>query len=137
MRPVEGPPRWDLLLWTAVAGLATLLAIILPFHLSPFSLLGVLRTSLGVYPFSSVVAFNFWGATMRFWVGDEMRWLGVPHSLIGLTLALVALGVVVVWAWRHVSREATLLAAAVTLLCTFMLPTRIHDGSLLRCGGAG
>ncbi len=130
-RPPDGPPRWDLLLGAGVAAGAALLAIILPFHLSPLGLAGVFRTSLGVYPFSSVVAFNFWGATQRFWVGDELRWLGVPHYALGGIATLVAIVLVGVWAWRHPTREGAVLATAVALLATFILPTRIHERYLL------
>lgn len=130
-RPDEGPPRWDLLLGAAVAAVATLVLIILPFDLSPLRLIGVLRTSLSVYPFSSVVAFNFWGAAQRFWVGDELRWLGVPHYTIGMAATLTALAVVAVWAWCHPTRRGVVMAAAVALLVTFILPTRIHERYLL------
>ena len=130
-RPPEGPPRWDLLLGAAVAAVATLVLIILPFDLSPLRLIGVLRTSLSVYPFSSVVAFNFWGAMQRFWVGDELRWLGVPHYTIGLAATLAALAAVAIWAWRHPTRRGVVLAAAVALLSLFILPTRIHERYLL------
>ncbi|MDR7520978.1 MAG: hypothetical protein QN168_00795 [Armatimonadota bacterium] len=130
-RPREGPPRWDLLLGTAAAAGAALVLIILPFGLSPLGLLRVLRVSLGVYPYSSVVAFNFWGATQRFWVGDDLRWLGVPHVVWGAAATLAALAIVAVWAWHHPSVQATLLAAAAALLVTFVLPTRIHERYLL------
>jgi Gpi18-like mannosyltransferase len=130
-RPAQGPARWDLILGTLVGAAATLVLIILPFNLSPISLGRVFRAALGVYPFSSVVAFNFWGATQRFWVGDELRWLGVPHYLWGVALTLVALAVVAVWSWRHATVRATLMAAATALLVTFILPTRIHERYLL------
>jgi Gpi18-like mannosyltransferase len=130
-RPAQGPPRWDLLLGAAVAGAATLVLIILPFDLSPLRLIGVMRTSLSVYPFSSVVAFNVWGATQRFWVSDGLRWLGVPHYTIGLAATLTALTVVALWAWRHPTVRGVTAAAAVALLVTFMLPTRIHERYLL------
>lgn len=130
-RPPDGPPRWDLVLGAASAALAALVLIILPFHLSPLRLAGVLRTALGVYPFSSVVAFNFWGATQRFWVGDELRWLGIPHYAWGAAATLAALAIVAIWAWRHPTPQGTVLAAAVALLVTFILPTRIHERYLL------
>jgi hypothetical protein len=130
-RPPEGPPRWDLVLAVGGGGLATLVAAILPFGLSPLRLIGVLQTSLGVYPFSSVVAFNLWGALQGFWASDEIRWLGVRLSAIGLALAAAALATVSVWAWRRPSPRAALMAAAVALLVTFALPTRIHERYLL------
>lgn len=130
-RPASGPPRWDLVLGAGVAALATVVMIILPFGLSPLRLVGVLRVSLGVYPFSSVVAFNFWGATQGFWVSDGVRWLGVPLYALGLGATLVALAVVAVWAWRHPALPQVVLASAVAVLVTFVLPTRIHERYLL------
>lgn len=130
-RPASGPPRWDLVLGAGVAALATVVMIILPFGLSPLRLVGVLRVSLGVYPFSSVVAFNFWGATQGFWVSDGVRWLGVPLYALGLGATLAALAVVGVWAWRHPALPQVGLASAVAVLITFVLPTRIHERYLL------
>lgn len=130
-RPAHGPPRWDLLMGAAVAAAATLVLIILPFGLSPLGLIGVLRVSLGVYPYSSVVAFNFWGAAQGFWVGDGVRWLGVPLYLLGTTAAAAALVVVAVGALRRPTLRGTVLACSVALLATFVFPTRIHERYLL------
>ncbi|MDQ7841876.1 MAG: hypothetical protein RDU83_12770 [bacterium] len=130
-RPVHGPPRWDLLLGAAAVAAAALVLIILPFGLSPLGLIGVLRVSLGVYPYSSVVAFNFWGATQGFWVGDDVRWLGVQLYAYGTAAAAVALAVVAVGALRRPTLRGTILACSVALLATFVLPTRIHERYLL------
>jgi Gpi18-like mannosyltransferase len=130
-RPLEGPPRWDLVLGAAGAAIAVLVLIILPFGLSPIGLLGVLRTALGVYPFSSVVAFNLWGAAQGFWQQDSVRWLGVPLYAIGTTATLAALAAVAAWAWKRTSIQHVFLAAAAGLVITFTLPTRIHERYLL------
>jgi len=130
-RPATGPPRWDLILGAGVASVATLVAIIFPFGLNLPRLVSVLRVSLSVYPFSSVVAFNFWGAAQGFWAGDEVRWLGVPLYALGVGATLVALCVVGLGTWRHPRPPQTVLAAAVALLATFVLPTRIHERYLL------
>ncbi len=130
-RPANGPPRWDLVLGAAGAGAAALVLVILPFGLSPLGLLGVLRTALGVYPFSSVVAFNFWGATQGFWREDGLRWLGVPLYVIGAAATVAALAAVAVWAWRRSTVRGVVLASAAGLLITFALPTRIHERYLL------
>jgi dolichyl-phosphate-mannose-protein mannosyltransferase len=130
-RPPSGPPRWDVLMGTALAALATLVMIILPFGLSPIRLLGVLRTSLGVYPYSSVVAFNFWGATQGFWQSDGVRWFGVPLYALGTAATLVAIAAIAVWSWRHPTVRCVVLASAASVLVTFVLPTRIHERYLL------
>jgi len=129
--PAHGPPRWDLILGATVAAAATLVLIILPFGLSPLGLMGVLRESLGVYPYSSVVAFNFWGAAQGFWVGDGVRWLGVPLYTYGTAAAVVALAAVTVAALRRPTLRGTILACSVALLATFVFPTRIHERYLL------
>ncbi len=130
-RPAQGPARWDLLLGAAAAGAGVLVLAILPFGLGPLGLIGVLRTSLGVYPHSSVVAFNFWGATQGFWVSDGLRWLGVPLHTLGLAAALAAGVAVAVWVWRRPAQGGALLASAVLLLAVFVLPTRMHERYLL------
>jgi hypothetical protein len=86
---------------------------------------------MGVYPFGSVVAFNLWGAVQGFWVSDEIRWLGVSLSALGLAAAAAGLAAAGAWTWRHPTPRAVLLAAAVALLVTFVLPTRIHERYLL------
>ncbi|MGQ0550259.1 MAG: hypothetical protein ACT4PY_11400, partial [Armatimonadota bacterium] len=130
-RPAAGPPRWDLLLGAGLAALATVVLIIIPFGLSPLRLIGVLRVSLGVYPYSSVVAFNFWGATQGFWQSDGVRWLGVPLYTLGTGTTLLVLAAVAVWTWRHPTPRQVILASAVSVLITFVLPTRIHERYLL------
>lgn len=131
VRPAHGPPRWDLLLGAVAASAATLVLVILPFGLSPLGLIGVLRISLGVYPYSSVVAFNFWGAAQGFWVEDTVRWLGVPLYAYGTGAAVTALVLVVVGALRRPTLRGTVLACSVALLATFVFPTRIHERYLL------
>lgn len=130
-RPATGPPRWDLVLGAAGAGVAALVLIILPFGLSPLGLFGVLRTALGVYPFSSVVAFNFWGATQGFWHEDGLRWFGVPLYVFGTGATVASLLAVAVWAWRRAALRAVVFASAAGLLITFALPTRIHERYML------
>jgi dolichyl-phosphate-mannose-protein mannosyltransferase len=129
--PRSGPPRWDLLLGAGAAAAGALVLVILPFGLSPLGLISVLRTALGVYPFGSVVAFNFWGLAQGFWIEDSVRWLGIPLVTWGGVATLLALVIPLVWIWRHPEPKAVILAAAVSLLITFVLPTRIHERYLL------
>jgi Gpi18-like mannosyltransferase len=129
--PEHGRPRWDLLLWAGAAAAALVILAILPFGLGPVGLVRLMGGSMGVYPYSSVVAFNLWGAAKGFWVSDGLRWFGVPHNVWGLIASLAALAAVAVWKWRHPEVEATWAAAAVVLLAAFTLPTRIHERYLL------
>jgi hypothetical protein len=86
---------------------------------------------MGVYPYGSVVAFNLWGAAQGFWQPDAARWLGVPLYALGAAATAAALAAVGAWAWRRPTVPAVVLAAAVGLLITFALPTRIHERYLL------
>lgn len=123
--------RWDLLLLAGAAAAAIVVLAILPFGLNPSGLARLLGRSMGVYPYSSVVAFNMWGAAKGFWVSDAARWLGVSHNVWGTVAALAALAAVGAWKWRHPEVEAAWPAAAVALLVAFTLPTRIHERYLL------
>lgn len=125
--PVAGRRRWDLVFVAAAAGVATLMVLLAPFRLNPVRLAILLGTSMNVYPYGSVVAFNLWGAVQGFWKSDLVRWLGIPLNVIGTAASLAALAVAGRWAWRHPTRQGMIMAAAVMLLVTFVLPTRIHE----------
>ncbi len=129
-RPATGPPRWLLILGATAAAALMCTLIIAPFGLSPLGLVRVLRSSLGVYPYGSVVAFNFWGAAQGFWISDGVRWLGVPLYALGGGAALAVLWVIGLWTWRHPYASSHLLAAT-AVLAAFVLPTRIHERYLL------
>jgi len=105
-------------------------AIIAPFGLSPLGLARVLRSSLAVYPYGSVMAFNLWGAVQGFWISDGVRWLGVPLYALGGGATLTVLCAIGIWTWRHPHASPHLLAAT-ALLAAFVLPTRIHERYLL------
>jgi Gpi18-like mannosyltransferase len=130
-RPASGPPRWDLIGTAAATVVATFAVVVVPFGLNPERLLNVLRTSLNVYPYGSVMAFNFWGAAQGFWISDGMRWLGVPLYALGSGAALAILAIVGIRVWRRPDPAGVVLAAAVALLAAFVLPTRIHERYLL------
>lgn len=130
-RPASGPPRWDLLAGAAGATALVLLASIAPFGLGPLGLVRLLRASLDVYPYGSVVAFNFWGAVQGFWISDGARWLGMPLHTLGAAATLAVLAVIGVWTWRDPRPATVVLAAAAALVAAFVLPTRIHERYLL------
>ncbi|MCL6554469.1 MAG: hypothetical protein K6W08_15320, partial [Firmicutes bacterium] len=131
LRPRQGGRRWDLLLDAAAAALATGVALLAPFGLGPRRLRETLQSSLGVYPYGSVMAFNAWGAAAGFWTSDSQRWLGMPYYAIGAAATLVVLALIAVWVWRHPGGRTAVMAAGVALLATFVLPTRIHERYLL------
>ncbi|MDR7417479.1 MAG: hypothetical protein QN178_01055 [Armatimonadota bacterium] len=130
-KPAHAAPRWDLLLASVAAGVAVLVLAGLPFRLSLIGLARVLRTAVDVYPHGSVVAFNLWGALQGFWGKDSATWLGVPLYVYGAAATGLALVAVAVWAWRRDTLGEVAFAAAVVLLITFILPTRIHERYLL------
>jgi hypothetical protein len=86
---------------------------------------------MDVYPYGSVVAFNLWGAIHGFWVKDTALWFGLPLYVYGATATGAVLIAVAVWAGRRGTTRALMLAGAVALLATFVLPTRIHERYLL------
>jgi Gpi18-like mannosyltransferase len=81
----------------------------------------------GLYPFSSIQAFNLWSLT-GMWQPDSRLILGVPHRVWGLILFLGAYaGILWAW-WRRREDDASLYQAAVLImLAFFLLPTRMHE----------
>jgi hypothetical protein len=129
--PRRGPRRCNLLLDAASAALAAGIALLAPFRLGPLRLWEVMQSSLSVYPYGSVMAFNAWGAVAGFWTADSQRWLGVPYHVIGTAATLAVLALTAGRVWRHPTKQTTVTAAGVALLATFVLPTRIHERYLL------
>lgn len=124
-------PRPDLVVGAALLGGATITLLLAPFGLGPSRLITLLRTGLLVYPFSSVVAFNLWGALQGFWRSDAQRLAGLPIVLWGILATGLALPVVLAAVWRRPRDRTVVLAVGAALLVTFLLPTRIHERYLL------
>jgi Gpi18-like mannosyltransferase len=81
----------------------------------------------GLYPFSSIQAFNLWSLT-GMWQPDSRLIMGVPHRVWGIVLFLGAY-VGIVWAWwrRREDENSLIQAAALIMTAFFLLPTRMHE----------
>ncbi len=124
-------PQLPHLLEAGLLGLGTITLLILPFGLGWMSVAGLLRRSIAIYPYSSVVAFNLWGALQGFWHSDNMRILGVSTFLWGLFLCGVTIVGLLWTVWRRPDDRTVILAAAAALVATFVLLTRMHERYLV------
>jgi Gpi18-like mannosyltransferase len=124
--------RVGLLVMLAVA---VIVAMFQPFGVSPTEIPAFYRNSGSVYPFTSLWAFNLWGAIgfYRFDVGPEavaVAGIGALHiGLFAFTLATIA---IMVRCWqslmRRVDPNAVALFGAVAVTCAaFVLLTRMHE----------
>lgn len=119
-----------------MVALGFILVLLLPFGLDLPYAMRFYTHAAGTYKFTSVWAFNLWGA-VGFWrpdsgTDDAVRFLGVPAVTIGLAL-FTAGTVALLWrAWRSMARgerEGRVLifgGAALTCLA-FAVLTRIHE----------
>lgn len=95
------------------------------------------RTSVGVYPFNSVNAFNLYSIApkMVFWMPDSDRIFGIPRWAWGIGIFLALLLATASRAWRTtgekipraLAEQSLALACFIALLGLFMLTTRMHE----------
>lgn len=123
--------RLNRLIGAAALGAGTITLMVLPFGLGWRSLAELLRTSVGVYPYGSVVAFNLWGALQGFWQSDGARILGFPAFLWSALLSGLTIGAVLITVWRRPDTRTVVVAAAASLVSMFVLLTRMHERYLL------
>ena len=135
---------------TGLAGLATAIAISLPFGLSLPGLVEQIFKTAGGYPYLSVNAWNPWAlvtfngsgiAQNRAWVCDMVVTDGssfsrcpdafsfgaVPAVVVGTVLAFVVFIAVSVLVARRPDRRTMLVGLAVLALAFFVVPTRVHE----------
>ena len=112
---------WRPLLRSGGAALATLVAIALPFGMTPGSFIALVRSASETYPYSSLYAFNGWSIFLDFWQ-DDAGWF-VPGAIL-LAVGLVA-SVIPLW-WRR-DTAALLAVGAATVMAFYFLPTRAHE----------
>ncbi|MBA3642388.1 MAG: hypothetical protein H0W53_24655 [Acidobacteria bacterium] len=142
----NSPPvaKWSRLFleaaFAAFLGLATMLAIILPFAVglpgmgTRWSLPDRFSVALDLYPFTTLGAFNLWmiplGSLDR--VSDlDTSWLSLSANRWGMVLfglAMAAVGARVLrLASRHAPWDLVLWGALAASLAVFTLPTRVHE----------
>lgn len=135
LRPPDRPggfrPRPDLIIAAALIGGATIVALGAPFRVGPGRLVSLLQTAANIYPYSSVVAFNLWGALAGFWRSDLLRFAGLPLYLWGALATAFAEAVVLFAVWRRPTHRTVILGAAAALVASFLLPTRMHERYLV------
>lgn len=130
--------------WSAVAvrvgllgmlGVAVVVAMFRPFGVGLTEIPAFYRNSGSVYPFTSLWAFNLWGATgfYRFDAGSEAVTVrGVAALQVGLVAFAAATIAIAGRAWQSLARRidasAVALFGAVALTCAaFALLTRMHE----------
>ncbi|HLZ47220.1 MAG TPA: phospholipid carrier-dependent glycosyltransferase [Candidatus Limnocylindria bacterium] len=112
---------WRPLARSAGAALATLVALAIPFGMSPGAFVGLVRSASETYPYSSLYAFNGWSIALDFWK-DDAGWF-LPGGIL-LAIGLLA-SVIPLW-WRR-DTAALLAVGAATVLAFYFLPTRAHE----------
>ncbi|MBI2103885.1 glycosyltransferase family 39 protein [Candidatus Woesebacteria bacterium] len=82
----------------------------------------------GYYNYTSVFAFNFWSVVVGMWQPDNGVFLGLAYQLWGTILYLLALSVVFFRFRGDVQKKnIQYLIIALSLLASFLLPTRVHE----------
>lgn len=119
----------------ATAAVAVIVAMFTPFGVAPAGIVDFYRGGGSIYPFTSLWAFNAWGATgfYRPDVGAGAPSIGGIAALyIGLAAFAVAAVAVAAWSWRSLSRrvdaDVIALFGVVAVTCAgFALLTRMHE----------
>jgi Gpi18-like mannosyltransferase/predicted membrane-bound dolichyl-phosphate-mannose-protein mannosyltransferase len=112
---------WRPLLRSSLATVATMVALALPFGMTPGAFIGLVRSASETYPYSSLYAFNGWSIVLDFWKEDT-GWF-VPGGIL-LAIGLLA-SVVPLW-WRR-DTAALLAVGAAAVMAFYFLPTRAHE----------
>ncbi|MBC7544575.1 MAG: phospholipid carrier-dependent glycosyltransferase [Candidatus Sericytochromatia bacterium] len=90
-------------------------------------LYGHYQEQLGLYPYSSIQAFNLWSLT-GMWQPDNRILLGLPHQTWGTGLFAAAyVAILAMWWRRREDGIALIQAAALIMTAFFLLPTRMHE----------
>lgn len=105
--------------------LLVILIFSLPFFISkPFTgLLNQIINAANVYPYTSLFAFNFWGA-VGFWVPDNLS-QGISYKVIGIILLGIYWIIISLFYFKKSINIYSM--AALATLGFYFLPTRIHE----------
>lgn len=77
------------------------------------------------YPYTSLFAYNLWGALTGFWIDDQKIFYLLSYQNIGI---LLLLGTLSLLGFLYFKKRLSLLALSVLVLLSFyFLPTRVHD----------
>lgn len=94
------------------------------FIISLFGLPKLFLKMIADYPYTSLFAYNFWGA-IGFWVQDEKLWQGLELKSWGyILLGLFYLPIIYLFFKKKISLW---IFVSLSLLSFYFLPTRIHE----------
>jgi dolichyl-phosphate-mannose-protein mannosyltransferase len=133
-RPTAGQALGRIAL-AAGCGFLVLVVLFLPFGVGPFEIPEFYRSAGAVYPFTSLWAFNVWGATAFYRLDsgtDAFAIFGIEAFALGLIAFAVGLAWLLWRAWRSRARDVSDLGIAVfgvvaTTCLAFALLTRSHE----------
>ncbi|MDQ2951784.1 MAG: DUF2029 domain-containing protein, partial [Chloroflexota bacterium] len=112
---------WRAPLRAAIASVAVVLVLGLPFRSGPGELIDLVKSAALTYPYTSLYAFNLWSIVGDFWQPD-----GAFVAAGGVLLVTGLLGSAsIVW-WRR-DVPALLAAGALAAMAFYFLPTRAHE----------
>lgn len=112
-----------------------IIAMFAPFGVGPREIPDFYRRAGSVYPFTSLWAFNLWGAVgfyRRDVIPDAVTVAGLAAYYVGLTAFVVATIALMIGAWRSLTRQVDMTAVAVfgvvaVTSAGFALLTRMHE----------
>ena len=122
-------------IFSLIYSIVVFFAVTIPFFVKDpfFGVLGHLLSSLNVYPYTSLNAYNFWGLVTGFWKSDSTFLLGIiPYHILGYILFFLILFAVLLpyIKMNKKYKEIDYLSAAVLCFAFFMFLTRIHERHL-------
>ena len=113
--------QWAPIGRAAGGAVVIMVALALPFGMTPGAFVGLVRSASETYPYSSLYAFNLPSVFLDFWKGDA-GWFLPSGILLGLGLLA---SVVPLW-WRR-DTAALLAVGAAAVMSFYFLPTRAHE----------
>lgn len=121
--------RWRRIMSSVLVAAFTVFLVSFPF--AGFNPVGFLynlyRQAYSVYPYTSVNAYNLWGALQGFWLPDSWGFLGLSFQLWG-NLAYLAFLALVLWLLhRRPHPQGAIFAAFLLAFGLFILTTRMHE----------
>lgn len=117
-----------LFLRSLVLGLLLIFLISLPFFSKQpvLGLLNMFSQMAGEFPYTSLFAYNFWWV-IGGWKNDLNLIFGIPAQIWGILLWVASQILILFWLFKNHSKENFYLAATISLLSFFVLPTRVHE----------
>ena len=104
---------------------STILLLCLPFFPNPFGIFNLAYQMISDYTYSSLFAYNLWGATVGFWIQDSTTWNNLSYKHLGLFLLFIYW---IILTFLYLKNKLSLFALSLlSALGFFFLPTRIHE----------